>query len=293
MSTEVSVPGKMDTIQNTFLHVQDIFFESPDWKRHVAELESTGIEFRSIGYESASMSIALEDFKQGEQLTNWLQFLNEAASAHATQVHVGLGWAFAQALKNPIDYLAELNPMMRYRVLDGYGYYEGIFRRRRSIINHLKLNVEDTVASSALDQGIGRSIWYLNKGIIDDAKTMVEGFAVERHKDLWRGLGIAIAYVGGCDEETLQEIFSKADSYKTQLATGAVMALVSRDSAKYISTDTELACKVWCKQNAEQILELNYSIKSKLDLTGDDAYAKWISELERHCEALRSNPPNA
>ena len=281
---ENTITQKMDAIQNTFLRVQDIFFEAPDWKRHVAELESADIEFRSIAYESASMSIALDDLKQGEQLTNWLQFLNEAAPAHDTQVHVGLGWAFAQTLKNPIAYLPELNPMMRYRVLDGYGYYEGIFRRRRSIINHLKLQVEDTVASGALDQGIGRSIWYLNKGIIDDAKTMIEDFAAERHKDLWRGLGIAIAYVGGCDEQTLQEIFSKSDSYKTQLATGAVMALVSRDAAKYISADTELACKIFCNKPAEQILELNYSIKSKLDLNADDAYAKWISELERHCE---------
>jgi hypothetical protein len=281
MSANISVETKMDDIQNAFLHVQDIFFESPDWKRHVAELESTDIEFRSIGYESASMSIALEDLKQGEQLSNWLHFLNEVASAHATQVHVGLGWAIAQALKNPINYFPELNPMMRYRVFDGYGYYEGIFRRRRSIINHIKLQVADTIASAAIDQGIGRSIWYLNKGIIDDAKIMIEGFAVERQKDLWRGLGIAIAYVGGCNEELLKEIFSKSDSYKTQLATGAVMALVSRDSAKYISTDAELACKIFCNKTAEQILELNYSNKSKLNLQSDDAYANWIGELEQ------------
>ncbi|MCX6198220.1 MAG: DUF1702 family protein [Bacteroidetes bacterium] len=277
---EILITQKMDTIQNTFLRVQDIFFESPEWRNHVAELESTDIEFRSIAYESASMSIALEDLKQGEQLTNWFQFLNEVASAHATQVHVGLGWAFAQQLKNPIAYLTKLNPMMRYRVLDGYGYYEGIFRRRRSIINHLKLQVDDAVASAALDQGLGRSIWYLNKGIIDDAKIMIEGFAIERHKDLWRGLGIAIAYVGGCDEEMLKDFFSKSDFYKTQLATGAVMALVSRDSAKYISTDTELACKVFCNKTAEQILELNYSIKSKIDLNHANAYCNWVTALE-------------
>ena len=281
MNAKISVEGKMDAIQNTFLRAQDVFFESPDWKRHVAELESTDIEFRSIGYESASMSIALEDLKQGEQLTNWLHFLNEAASAHSTQVHVGLGWTFAQTLKNPITYLLELNPMMRYRVLDGYGYYEGIFRRRRSILSHLKLQVEDTVASAALDQGLGRSIWYLNKGNIDDAKTMIESFAIERQKDLWRGLGIAIAYVGGCDEEILNEIFSKSKHYKPQLATGALMALVSRDAAKYISPDTELACKVFCNKTAEQILELNYSVKNKLNLQSDDAYAKWIEELEQ------------
>lgn len=281
MSSEVSVQGKMDAIQNTFLHVQDIFFQSPDWKQHMVELESSNPEFRSIAYESASMSIALEDLKQGENLTTWFQFLFEAASAHTTQVHVGLGWAFAQTLKDPMTPLKELHPMLRYRVLDGYGYYEGIFRRRRSIINRLKLQTEDAVASAALDQGLGRSIWYLNKGLIDGAKAMIETFPAERQKDLWRGLGIAIAYVGGCDEKTLQEIFLKADSYKAQLTTGAVMALVSRDSARYISTDTELVCKVWCKQNAEQVLELNYAIKSKLDLQSEAAYSNWINDLEK------------
>ena len=63
---ESLVTQKMDAIQNTFLRVQDIFYESSDWKRHVAELEATDIEFRSIAYESASMSIALEDLKHGE-----------------------------------------------------------------------------------------------------------------------------------------------------------------------------------------------------------------------------------
>jgi len=281
MGSENSVQSKMDSIQNNFLRVQDLFFESSDWKRHITELEVAEVEFRSIAYESASMCIALEDLKQGDKLNNWLQFLNEAASSHVTQVHVGLGWALAQTLKNPTAYSPDLNSMMRYRVFDGYGYYEGIFRRRRSIINHLKLQVEDAIASGALDQGLGRSIWYLNKGIFNDAKTMIEGFAVERQKDLWRGLGIAIAYVGGNNEETLQDFFSKADLHKTQLATGAAMALVSRDAAKYISADTELTCKVWCKLNAEQVLELNYSIKNKLDLSKDAAYKDWIDELEK------------
>ena len=278
---EVTVTQKMETIQHTFLHVHDIFFASPYWKRHVAELESTNIEFRSIAYESVSMSIALEDLKHGDALTNWFQFLNEAASAHATQVHVGLGWAFAQQLKNPIAYLPELNPMMRYRVLDGYGYYEGIFRRRRSIINHLKLQVDAAVASSALDQGLGRSIWYLNKGIIDEAKIMIEGFAVDRRKDLWRGLGIAIAYVGGCDEETLLEIFSKVDIYKSQLAIGAAMALVSRNYANYISADTELVCNVFCNKTANEIVLLNEKLRERLDLNEANAYENWLNELQK------------
>ena len=45
---ENRVTQKMETIQNTFLHVHDIFFALPDWKQHIAELESADFEFRSI-----------------------------------------------------------------------------------------------------------------------------------------------------------------------------------------------------------------------------------------------------
>jgi hypothetical protein len=278
MSLKLSVQEKMETIQSTFLRVQDMFFESPDWKRHVVELEATHIEFRSIAYESASMSIALEDLKQGEHLTNWFRFLNEAASVHATQVHVGLGWAFAQQLIIPMPYLAELNPILRYRVLDGYGYYEGVFRRRRSIINQLKLEVEDVVASSAFDQGLGRSIWYLNKGIFDDAKSMIEGFAVERQKDLWRGLGIAMAYVGGCSDEQLLDIFSKAEVFKPQLATGALMALVSRNESGCTSADTIQTVESWWNADDEALQEIINATGK--DETQSHAYQNWIDKIE-------------
>ncbi|HLP22396.1 MAG TPA: DUF1702 family protein, partial [Chitinophagales bacterium] len=242
---ENSVVQKMDSIQDTFLRIQDVFFQSPDWRANIKDLHDSNLEFRSIAYESASMSIALLDLKEGNQLRNWLEFLNEVAHAHATQVHVGLGWALAQSLTPPMDYLPLLEPMQRYRVLDGYGYYEGIFRRRRSIINHLKLKLPDATASGALDQGIGRSLWYNSKGDITAAKTTLETFAPERHADLWRGLGIAIAYVGGCNEETLRNIFIAAGTYQKQLATGAAMALISRHYAGFVSADTESVCTVW------------------------------------------------
>ena len=139
---------------------------------------------------------------------------------------------------------------------------------------------KDTTATGAYDQGLGRSLWYTNNGDIAAAKHALEKFPVERRTDLWRGLGIAIAYVGGCTETSLHEIFDKAGTYKTQLATGAVMALVSRHYAGFISPDTELACRVWCKQSTGELLAFSDAVKSKFDLTAGDAYAKWVSGLE-------------
>lgn len=273
------VQKKMELIQDTFLRIQDVFFQSLDWEANIKDLHDTNVEFRSIAYESASMSIALQDLKLNNQLANWRQFLNNVGHAHATQIHVGLGWALAQSLTPPMQYVQQLEPMQRYRVLDGYGYYEGIFRRRRSIINHLKLDLDDKTASAALDQGIGRSLWYNSKGDITAAKTTLETFAPERHADLWRGLGIAIAYVGGCNEETLRDIFAKAGAYQKQLAAGSAMALISRHYAGYISADTELVCKVWCGKSADEVVEMNERLRSGIDLEKDGAYGEWVNKI--------------
>ena len=274
------VTQKMDVIQDTFLRIQDLYFQSPDLDANIIDLVQTGAEFRSIAYESAAMSIAMQDLALNNQLANWFLFVNGPGHAHATQVHVGLGWALAQKLVNPMDYLLLMPPMHRYRVFDGYGYYEGIFRRRRSILNHLKLNVADAVASGALDQGVGRSLWYNSRADFDAAKTTLETFAAERQPDLWRGLGIAITYVGGSTEDALRDMWGKAGAYQTQLATGAAMALVSRHYAGYVTPDSELACKVWCGKTAAEIIALNEQLRSNINPESDMAYWEWVSGLE-------------
>ncbi len=277
---ENRIAQKMDLIQDTFLRIQDVFFKTPDWRGDIKDLVEANLEFRSIAYESASMSIALDDLKQNNQLANWLEFVNTVGKAHATQVHVGLGWAFAQTLTPPTDYLPLFHPMQRYRVLDGYGYYESLFRRRRSIIHHLKLNLTDATGSGALDQGIGRGTWYLNKGDFAATKEMIAGFQPERHNDLYRGLGIAIAYVGGATEETLKQIIDAAGNFKAQLATGAAMALISRNKAGYITNDAELVCKVFSGKSAAEVLKLDAEINSAIASTDSDAYSKWLINLE-------------
>lgn len=234
---------KMEIIQTIFRDVQDNFPDSYTLKTLAEKLDSYEIEFRSIAYEAASFCIGLTDLETASDLRTWKSFLNEIGKPHSTQIHVGLGWAFAQKQIDPTSFFSQLEPMMRYRVLDGYGYYEGIFRRRKSILNQQKLETEDEVASGAYDQGLGRSLWYSNLAKIDEVKITIEKFPAERRKDLWRGLGIAIAYVGGCTEEMVKEIFEKAGDYKTDLTDGANRALRSRKESGCISADTELICQ--------------------------------------------------
>jgi enediyne biosynthesis protein E3 len=274
-----SVSCKMDSIQNIFRSVQSSSSETKSLPELFQYLDSFEPEFRSIAYEAASMAIALGDLKDSEHLSSWFQFL-EQANHHATQIHVGLGWALSQLQADPLPFIATLHPMMRYRVADGYGYYEGIFRKRKSVLSQQKPEWTDATASRAFDQGLGRSIWYLNQGQHETAIKMLESFPAERQADLFRGLGIAITYAGGCSEEKLLQISARAGLYKTQLATGAVMGLISRERAGYITEDAALACRVWCYKTVEELVSLYTPEVLSSESTESNAYSNWIHSIE-------------
>jgi hypothetical protein len=269
----------MESIQSIFREVQDSYSDNTSLPELCKYLDTFELEFRSIAYEAASMCMALSDLKAANQLKRWLEFAQQSV-LHTTQIHVGLGWALAQLQLDPSLFMTKLHPMMRYRVADGYGYYEGIFRKRKSVLSQQKPDWNDGTAMKAYDQGLGRSMWYLNYGTIEEAKNLIKRFPVERQSDLWRGLGIAITYAGGCGEEKLREIFVLAEDYKTQLATGSVMALASRKVAKYISQDTLLVCSVWCNKNADELLALYEPDISSVNANNELAYANWIASIE-------------
>ncbi|MBL0308383.1 MAG: DUF1702 family protein [Bacteroidetes bacterium] len=268
------VKHKMENIQHIFREVQDSFPETYLLQELTERLDAYEQEFRSVAYEAASMCIALKAFP------SWQEFLKFADDKHQTQIHIGLGWALANQSTDPTDYLARTAPMSRYRVMDGYGYYEGIFRKRKSILNQERLVLKDETALKTYDQGLGRSIWYLNQGDWEQTMKTLNTFSEKRKNDLFRGLGIAITYVGGMGVNILNEMRSSSGIYQTQMATGAAMAVVSRHTAGYIPEDTQHICRAWFSQDSKEIMKENELIKCDLDLTKDDAYEKWIQRLE-------------
>lgn len=275
---------KMEVIQTIFRDVQENFPDRYTLQTLAEKLDSYEIEFRSIAYEAASFCIALKDLDTTNDLLNWKSFLIELGKPHATQIHVGLGWALAQKHIDPISFLSQLEPMMRYRVLDGYGYYEGIFRRRKSVLSQQKFETKDDVASCAYDQGLGRSLWYSNRGVIDDVKNVIEKFTENRRKDLWRGVGIAVVYVGGCSEEMLKDILQNGGANKKVLLVGAAMALISRHRIVPLETQHELVCRCLFKCTVEMFINKVEMLDSELAKSPSASYTKLLEEIERITE---------
>jgi hypothetical protein len=194
-------------------------------------------------------------------------------------VHIGLGWALSQRQVSIFHFIRDISPIMQSRVLDGVGYYEGMFRNRTTIRDKV---IPDWLGPNhlhAYDQGIGRALWYIAKGNTDQLLKLIDGFSDNRKPDLWRGIGIAASYVGGCDEAMLISLYDLAASYQVQLASGAVFLAHSRQDAHTMNPETEFACRAWCHMSVEEVIALMDRTEPS-PAASDDSYIKWVKSIE-------------
>jgi enediyne biosynthesis protein E3 len=275
-----SISAVLQSVQHVFQKGFSLAEETSSLSGLADGLNAMDKEYLSVAFEGASMSIALNCIEADKEIKPWFDFLEQYAQPHTILYHIGLGWALAQLQIHVTPYLERLDAVERYRVMDGYGYYEAIFRTKKCIHGQQQPTGLNAASTSAYFQGIGRGIWYLNHGQISEAQGMIEKFAPEKRMDLWRGLGIACAYAGGCDETVLKDIMAAAGDYRRQLATGAVMTAICRHKAGYITGGTELACKVLCKQNAAQLVSKHVLNNMELKADTEKGYLNWIAGIE-------------
>ena len=243
MDCEKEISLRVEKIKTIFQTSSDLSSTCPDIDILISQLDQTELEFRSVAYEGASMGIALNDLAKDNLLTSWNVFV-EKSPAHAIQIHVGLGWALAKQNYAVLPYLGITDALLSSRVLDGYGYYEGVFRQRSSVKAQKIPEAIQSEMLSAYDQGIGRSLWYIGKGDVTKIKELISGFSCERHPSLWTGIGIACTYVGGCDKNLLTSLLAASQQHHENLATGSVLAARSRIQANTLNNDVKLACQI-------------------------------------------------
>ncbi|MBK7147229.1 MAG: DUF1702 family protein [Bacteroidetes bacterium] len=239
------IQERMATIAHIFREVQESLPVTVDWAHSPLDFQKYPELFRSIAYESASMQCALADIKQQHNLLHWLRFLDLHKAAHATQIYIGLGWALAQEHWPPEEFLVLCDGVDVAKVADGYGYYEGMFRRRKSILQQHQWSYANEVIIKHYDAGLGRSMWYAAQGNFDSAQQTIASFAINRQPDLWQGLGTAISYVGGCSADYLKHILHVAGPYGSNLVQGARSVVQSRKQSGLLSPDANLTLEIW------------------------------------------------
>ncbi|MBK7307926.1 MAG: DUF1702 family protein [Chitinophagaceae bacterium] len=88
------------------------------------------------------------------------------------------------------------------------------------------------------------------------------------------GVGIAVAYVGGCDDADLKTLLQQAATNGFQLACGAALAARSRTIANTMTADTDRCSRLWYTLTVDDTVIIN-----------EDAYCKWIKQIEERVAA--------
>jgi hypothetical protein len=274
-----SIASKMENIKAIFQRSRESASQLESIPDLISELERTEREFLSVAYEGAAMGLALKDFSNSDDThSNWFSFLS-ASKRHAPQVYIGLGWAVAQEKRTGIP---ALSPNMEFRVWDGCGYFDGIFRQRQTIKGQNRLEYIPEKNYRGYDEGLGRSIWYICKGDETKVPEMIHPFSEERQSDLWRGIGIACSYVGGFEENALMDLMSSAGKHSAQLGIGAAMVAESRIEADCHTNDIELANRIFNSRSADESKKIILKNKEITNFSLSTFVTQMENDLRNH-----------
>lgn len=222
----MSVAENIETVVNTFQEGRKLSEQELGLDELIAELNKFDSRYRSVAFEGASMGVALNN-----SIETWKIYL-KATEKHKTQVHIGLGWAIADQQLNLEETLSHIEPEFRIKVLDGYGYWFGLFRKRLSIRTQQIPAEISAELQPGFDQGIGRAIWYVAKGEIPKVVNIINHFSENRKPKLWQGIGVASTYVGGCSEDELTELREASGDFSKSLEAGIDSAIKSMETAQ-------------------------------------------------------------
>lgn len=251
------------------------------------KLERVELEYRGFAYEGAAMALAFRDaIVPGSNLL--AEFMEGLGKRHIYMLHVGAGWACARLpwLRCRIEkVICKFDPVLRWLVLDGYGFHQGYFHFKGPVTTAVKrLSME---ARRVFYQGFGRSMWFIHGCDFHQISKVISGFPALYQGDAWSGIGLACAYAGGSASPDMAEGVSLAGRFHCALAQGAVFAAKARQLAGNVARHTEQACAVVAHMSAEGAAALCDRAFTQVDRNSPSPYQQWRELVQSHFSSTR------
>jgi len=282
---------RLEEVGLSFLDGYNAAVAAKSLDRLAQRLQQVDVERRGFAFEGAAMGLTLLDRFPPWRKNRWRELLEGAGQAHIYMLHVGAGWALARLPWAATRVLSGFDPLLRWLAIDGVGFHAGYFRWPRYVREHEAASHFKGYAGRVFDQGLGRSLWFIEGADESRIPQTISTFPVSRQADLWSGIGLACSYAGPADLASLEALWKAAGPYQPQVAQGAAFAAQARRRAANSTAQTEVACRVLCGMSAADAAQLTDT--ALLDLPGDGeipAYEVWRQRIQHTFSRERVTP---
>lgn len=252
------------------------------------KLEQVELEYRGFAYEGAAMALTLRDaIVPGS--ARLAEFMAGAGKQHIYMLYVGAGWAYARLpwLRRRIEeVIRKFDPVLRWLVLDGYGFHQGYFHFKAPLSS--ALNRLSVGARHVFYQGLGRSLWFVHGCDPHQISSTISSFPALYQCDAWSGIGLACAYAGGAALPDQQELMTLAGRCHSALAQGAAFAGKTRQLAGNQARHTEEACAVLARMSTDEAAAICDRTLVLVDRNSSSPYQQWRELVQNYFSSTRN-----
>ena len=247
------------------------------------KLASVAMPLTGFAFEGAAMALALLDWLTPWRMNRVSQFIEGAGDAHTYMIHVGAGWTLARLPRKIDTMLSKFDPLLRWLLIDGFGFHEGFFRMRNANSALPYPAKIKGYARNVFDQGLGRSFWFSEGANEKRIMGRISQFEANRHADLWSGVGLGSVYAGEVPAADLESLRHSSGMFLPQLAQGAAFAAKARQRANNMLPYQHLACGIICDMDPFRAAALTDELLENLPCDeATPAYAIWRSRIQQH-----------
>lgn len=286
---------RLETVGKTFLTGYAYAVEARTPADAEEALEQVPDWLRGFAYEGAGMGFAVLDGLPFGRSDNVRRFLaGPGGDAYHYLVYVGIGWAMARIPRFRWPKPSALDPVLAPLVLDGYGFHQAYFHTARYVAGQYQDprfpwpgGPHGSYAGNAIDQGIGRAMWFIAGTDPERVANLIDEFPAARRADLYSGAGLAATYAGGVTEDELRAFRRRAGQYRPNVAQASAFAANARVRAGIVPPHTALATQVFCGTTPDDAARLADALRPVHEVTGDQpAYEVWRQRLANEFVSL-------
>lgn len=255
-------------------------------------LELVEPKMRGFAYEGATMALTIRDVMHGARTR---EFLLGPGQRHIFLTYIGIGFAMAR-LPRPTwrKVLPDLSgspyfPTMSWLAVDGYGFDRAYFDIKRWVDQQYVPSPYPWAGDSdyflrAVDQGIGRALWFIHGADVAGVAARVDGFAEHRKRDLWSGVGLAATFAGGATPADLRKLADMSGEFRPEVGLGATFAVKARDYAGHMPEHSAAAADALTDgMTLGEILELaDATEEAAREDAAVPAYELWRQAIRAH-----------